>query len=173
MFDKAINELMILEGGDRFSNVKGDYPTRYGISEPVARAFGYKGDMRDLPKDIADAIYKKEYWDKMHLDEVSKLSYPIAFELFEAGVNLGTSVAVKFLQRALNLFREKSLTVDGILGNQTIHALQYAKGISLIDTEILLRIINSQQCVYYMEIAEVYLHKRKFFEGWVKHRVKI
>lgn len=60
-------------------------------------------------------FYKKEFWDKMRLDEVdSELK---ACELFVFGVNVDTVPAVRVLQRLLGV------VVDGIMGIQTLKAL--------------------------------------------------
>lgn len=60
-------------------------------------------------------FYKKEFWDKMRLDEVdSELK---ACELFVFGVNVDTVPAVRVLQRLLGV------VVDGIMGAQTLKAL--------------------------------------------------
>ena len=57
--------------------------------------------MRGLPRADAVAIYKRLYWLRPRLDEVVKRTDRIAEELFDTGVNMGPSVAVTFLQRAL------------------------------------------------------------------------
>lgn len=60
-------------------------------------------------------FYKKEFWDKMRLDEVdSELK---SCELFVFGVNVDTVPAVRVLQRLLGV------VVDGIMGAQTLKAL--------------------------------------------------
>lgn len=60
-------------------------------------------------------FYKKEFWDKMRLDEVdSELK---TCELFVFGVNVDTVPAVRVLQRLLGV------VVDGIMGAQTLKAL--------------------------------------------------
>ena len=51
--DDLIDSLIDREGG--YSNHPADRggPTNYGITEAVARAQGYRGHMRDLPRDEA------------------------------------------------------------------------------------------------------------------------
>ena len=60
-------------------------------------------------------FYKREFWDKMRLDEVE--SDLKASEVFIFGVNVDTKPAVRVLQRLLNV------TVDGVMGAQTLKAL--------------------------------------------------
>jgi len=60
-------------------------------------------------------FYKKEFWDKMRLDEVdSELK---SCELFVFGANVDTVPAVRVLQRLLGV------VVDGIMGQKTLKAL--------------------------------------------------
>lgn len=46
-------------------------------------------------------IYKKDYWDALHLDEVK--SEKIAYELFDTAVNMGVSKAIKLAQRTIGV----------------------------------------------------------------------
>ncbi|NEU35504.1 hypothetical protein GN156_33150, partial [bacterium LRH843] len=73
-------------------------PTKYGITESVARANGFKGNMKELPLDLAKAIYKKQYWTAPCFDLVNSISSTIAEELLDTGVNCGTGFAKPLLQ---------------------------------------------------------------------------
>jgi len=88
-FEKAFNHTVGVEGGysDHPSDRGGK--TMFGITEAVARSYGYSGDMRSMPLSTAKDIYSKKYWDKLNLDEVSKMSEPLAAKLFDIGVNMG------------------------------------------------------------------------------------
>ena len=88
------------EGG--YSNHPSDRggPTNYGITEAVARAHGYSGAMRNLPREEAAAIYRRLCWLRPRFDQVAKRSMAVAGELFDTGVNMGPAVAATFLQRA-------------------------------------------------------------------------
>ncbi|MDW7603780.1 glycosyl hydrolase 108 family protein, partial [Stenotrophomonas maltophilia] len=104
--------------------------TKYGITEAVARTNGFKGNMKDLPLDVAKAIYKKQYWTDPRFDQVNVISSLVAEELLDTGVNCGTGFAKPLLQRALNLLNNQGkagwpdLTVDGIYGPATLNALK-------------------------------------------------
>lgn len=87
--------------------------TNFGITQRVARANGYQGDMRSLPLATALAIYKKDYWDPIKADQ---LPDALRFHVFDAAVNSGPGQAVKWLQRAAGT------TQDGLIGPQTIAA---------------------------------------------------
>lgn len=57
--EEYLEELIKHEGGYVNNPADRGGATKYGITEAVARANGFKGNMRDLPLDVAKAIYKK------------------------------------------------------------------------------------------------------------------
>lgn len=61
--EQFLNELIQREGGYVNDPTDRGGATKYGITEAVARANGFKGNMRDLPLDTAKAIYKKTILD--------------------------------------------------------------------------------------------------------------
>ena len=116
-FDEAFVELLEHEGG--FSDHKDDPggKTQYGITEAVAREVGYRGDMRDLPVDLAKRIYLERYWKPVRGDE---LPDAVRYIVFDAAVNSGPKQSIMWLQRALGV------NDDGILGPKTMAALSAA-----------------------------------------------
>jgi lysozyme family protein len=112
-FDTAFDKLLKHEGG--FSDHAADPggKTRYGITEVVAREVGYRGEMRDLPIDLAKRIYKDKYWDACQAD---KLPSDVRYIVFDGAVNSGVGQSVKWLQRACGVLD------DGVVGPQTIQA---------------------------------------------------
>lgn len=129
-FDTAFNTLLKHEGG--FSDHPSDPggKTRYGITEAVAREAGYRGDMRELPIDLAKRIYKTRYWDAVRADELPEA---VRYAVFDAAVNSGPRQAILWLQRAVGV------KDDGIIGPQTLAAVRAA------DPERLLRRILAQR----------------------------
>src|SRR5881392_4133119 len=93
--DEMLAALVKREGGYVSNpNDKGG-PTRYGITQQTARAYGYIGDMRMLPIETAQQIYRKQYWVDPKFYDVS-LRYPrLAEKLFDTGVNMGPNVATR------------------------------------------------------------------------------
>lgn len=91
----------------------------WGVTADVARANGYAGRMRDLPRDTAKSIYRLRYWDAIRADE---LPDALRFEVFDAAVNSGTSQAVKWLQRVVGVVD------DGKIGPLTIAAANKIDG---------------------------------------------
>lgn len=69
-----IDGLIDREGGYVSHPANKGGPTCFGITEAVARANGYRGPMRQLPRDEAAAIYKRLYWLRPRFDEVARRS---------------------------------------------------------------------------------------------------
>ena len=154
--------------------------TKYGITEAVARANGYKAQMKDLPVDVAKAIYKKQYWTALRFDQVNTINSKVAEELLDTGVNCGVVFAKPLLQRALNLLNNQGkegwsdLAVDGIYGPATLSALKtYLAKCGKDGETALLRVLNILQGNRYIEIAERNPSQEKYFYGWVLNRVVV
>lgn len=153
--------------------------TKYGITERVARQHGYAGKMKDLPRPVAVNIYRKVYFTAPGFDKVYNLSQPISEEMFDTGVNMGTSIPAPWLQRCLNaLNREqvdyKDIEVDGKIGPATIGALRaYLNKRGAGGEKVILRLLNGLQAVRYLEIVEKRPASEAFLYGWVSNRVEI
>lgn len=169
-FDTAFKLIIATEG--KYVNHPDDKggETKYGITLQTARQNGYHGNMKDMTLDQAKAIYKSQYWDMMRLDDIAKLSESIAIELFECGVNMGVLTSSVFLQRALNVIPSIKLEVDGIIGTQTLKTLET---VCKLWMSSILKMINSQQCVRYMEIVERNPSQAIFLKGWINKRVSL
>lgn len=175
-----IDELIEREGGEQYTDHPSDRggPTRWGVTEQVARAFGYKGDMRELPREVAVQIYAERYWFQPRFNEVDGLSAKIAEEMFDTGVNMGQGVAGRFLQRALNTLNRRAkdypdIVVDGAIGRVTLYALSRYLARNGSKGELALwRMLNAQQSVRYMEISERDERQEDFQNGWQAHRVQ-
>ncbi|HET9352640.1 MAG TPA: glycosyl hydrolase 108 family protein, partial [Sphingomicrobium sp.] len=81
--DDLIDELIEREGG--YVNHPADRggPTRFGITEAVARAHGYAGPTALLPREEAADIYRRLYWLRPKFDEVASRAPRVAAELFD------------------------------------------------------------------------------------------
>src|SRR5687767_10092527 len=96
--ERMLDELVEREGGFVDHPADRGGATRYGITEAVARAHGYRGAMRQLPRAEALSIYRRLYWLRPRFDAVAERTPRIAAELFDTGVNMGPAVAATFLQ---------------------------------------------------------------------------
>lgn len=113
-FDTAFTRLLGHEGGYSDHAADPGGKTRYGITEAVARTAGYRGDMRELPLDLAKRIYRTEYWDAVKAEQ---LPPGVRYAVFDAAVNSGVGQSIKWLQRAAGV------TADGVIGPQTLGAV--------------------------------------------------
>lgn len=176
--DQLIDELIGREG--RYSNNASDAggPTMWGITETVARRHGYTGLMRDLPRARAALIYRDEYFVAPGFDQVYALSQPIAEEMFDTGVNMGTALPGPWLQRILNALNNHGkdypdIGVDGCIGPATISALRsFLNRRGAAGEKVILRALNCQQGVRYLDITEARGQNEDFYFGWLLNRVE-
>lgn len=115
-WQNAIDFVLSYEGGlvDNPSDPGGI--TNFGISSRSYPSL----DIRALNKDEASEIYRRDYWDTVHGDE---LPGPMAVAVFDSAVNQGAGTAKRMMQVALGV------TVDGVIGPKTIKAA-HDKGIN-------------------------------------------
>ena len=178
--DTQIEKLLTREGGYVNNPADRGGETNFGITERVARSFGYDGSMRNLTKSIAKSIYIKDYWTSPRFDKIYLISPLIAEELLDTGVNCGVPFTKPLLQRALNLLNNQGtngwvdLEPDGIYGNKTLIALKtYLNKRGKEGEVVLLRILNIFQGYRYIEITERRPTQEQFFYGWIANRIVI
>lgn len=176
-FDQAFVRTLGAEGG--YSNNPADPggKTLWGITEAVARAHGYNGIMSEMSMATAKGIYRDGYWDLLHLADIDKLSPAISAEMFDTAVNMGASVPVPFLQRALNAFNRQGkaypdMPVDGLVGARTIDALRrYLLARPTDGERVMLSVLNAQQGERYLKIVERRPASEDFVYGWFRNRI--
>lgn len=169
-----------------YANLKNDSggETMWGITEGTARKckylwakYGFNGNMRDMPIEMAYEIYAIRYWDEQSLDLVLEVSDKVAEELFDTGVNIGTHYPQTWLQRSLNVLNGQGkyyadLKVDGDIGPATSKALKaFHKRRGSEGLAILYSMLNGFQSVYYTELAERKETQEDFVYGWQRARV--
>lgn len=177
--DQLIDSVIAREGG--YVNNPNDRggPTNWGVTQQVARAYGYRGDMKTLPRATAAAIYKERYWTAPKFDQIAAVFPQIAHELFDTGINMGPATAGKFVQRVLNVCNRGAvdypdITADGIIGRMTIAAaegLKAKRGIAAGD--VLRAAVDGLQAARYVEIAEGNKSQETFAYGWLANRVGV
>lgn len=151
--------------------------TNWGITEAVARAHGWGGTMRDLPRGVALEIYRQRYWVGPRFDAVARYSHGVAEEMFDTGVNMGPGVAVMMLQRSLNALNRQQrdwadVVADRRVGPATLTALAGLLRVRGADGEaVLLKALNALQGARYIELAEARAANESFLHGWLMHRV--
>lgn len=70
--------------------------TKWGIS---ARSYPLV-DIKNLTREQAITIYKRDFWDKVHTDV---LPDALDYQLLDSAVNSGIDQSIRFLQRALGV----------------------------------------------------------------------
>ena len=175
--DNLIDEVIGREGG--YSNHPADRggATRWGVTEAVARAHGYRGDMRFYPREEAVAVYRRLYWLRPGFDRVAEHAPRVAAELFDTGVNMGPAVAVGFLQRALNALNRGAgdypdIAVDRRIGDRTIEALNaFIDRRGAAGEAVLLKALEALQGERYLRLAEERPANEAFLYGWLANRL--
>lgn len=173
-FERAVAHTLGIEGGYSDHPADRGGKTNWGITEAVAREAGYQGAMRSMPKAVALNIYRKLYWDRIGLDWVASVDADVAGEVFDTGVNMGVGIAVKMLQRVLNVLNRQGrdyqdLAIDGVAGPRTaaaIRALYAARGRA--GRAALLLYLGALQGARYVELAEGRPNNEAFVLGWAK-----
>lgn len=176
--ERVVGRIIEREGG--YVNHPSDRggATKYGITEAVARANGYRGDMRDMPEHLAWTIYLDRFWTGPGFDRIAILSHRIAEELADTGVNMGPSVAATWLQRWLTALNRRGLDypdliADGVIGPVTCAAVRsyFLKRGTAEGERVLLIALNCSQGHRYLELAEGRAANEDFLFGWLSERV--
>ncbi len=95
-FDTAFERLIGSEGG--YTSGEGDPggETNWGISKRTYPNL----NILTLTRDAAKEIYRRDFWNRIHADE---LYDGVAFQAFDFAVNSGIGTAVRYLQRAIGV----------------------------------------------------------------------
>ena len=151
-FDHAFDRLIGHEGGyvNHPSDPGGE--TMFGVTARVARAHGYDGPMRLLPRPKAKAIAKEAYWDRIKADQYDGA---IGYQVFDATFNHGIENAVRFLQRAVDV------ADDGNIGPVTVAAIK-----AMTVTDVLAR-FNAERLEFYTKLSTW----SDFGKGWARRIV--
>lgn len=172
-----IDEVIEREGGYSDHPADRGGPTNWGVTQAVARANGYAGDMRKMPRAVAETIYRKLYWEQPGYGFAAEIAPDVAAELFDTGVNMGPATATGFLQRALNALNRNQkdypdLKVDRLIGPRTLGALGAFMALRGKAGEgVLLKAVEALQGERYIALAESRPANEAFLYGWLANRI--
>ncbi|USU06345.1 N-acetylmuramidase [Sphingomonadaceae bacterium OTU29LAMAA1] len=172
-----VDQIIAREGGYVDHPADRGGATRWGITTAVARANGYHGAIRDLPRPVAAAIYETVYWRTPRFDRIALRAPALAAEMFDTGVNMGTAVATGFLQRALNALNRGAsdfadLTVDQMVGSHTLAALDaFLIRRGTPGERVLVKAIDALQGERYLSLTERRPANEAFLYGWLAERI--
>ena len=154
-FDEIIEQVLHHEGG--YVNDPKDLggETNFGIT----KRFYPDVDIKNLTKEGAKEIYKRDYWDKNKVESLPQNLWHIYFDMC---INMGRGTAVKILQRAANS-KGRNIGVDGGLGPATRKAL---KGVELDR-------VRAFRVKYYVDIITSKPEQEKFYLGWFRRATEV
>jgi lysozyme family protein len=176
--DKMIDGILDREGG--YVNHPSDPggATNFGITQRVARANGFQGDMRTLTKGQARNIYRREYIEKPGFTAIAEIDPIVAEEVIDSGVNAGQKRSALWFQQSLNVLNRRGkdyadIVEDGDIGPGTISAYRalIRKRGMVTAGRLMLRCLNGLQFAHYFNLAKGGTKFEDFMIGWVDSRI--
>ena len=161
--DAALEFTLPHEGG--YSNNPADSggPTNYGITQATAVRHGYAGNMKELPLEVAKAIYGAEYWPGLE----GVTSQAVASKIFDLRVNFGVSGGNRIAQTAVNELVDPPTAVDGRWGPDTLASINAA------DPGALLNELATAAAARYQAIVDADPSQETFLRGWMRRALDI
>ena len=168
-FDTAIKKVLKHEGGYIDHKNDGGMATKYGISLRFIRQSNTDldldgdgdidaDDIKKLTVEKAEEIYREKFWNPYNYDIITDPD--VATKIFDITVNAGPRQSHKLVQRACNT-RHKELDVDGLLGTQSLRA------INQIGKDLLPEICKIQ-ADFYKSLVEKKPELKVFLKGWLR-----
>lgn len=139
--------------------------TKYGISLRFLKSQGLDigdidgdgdidaDDIKALSPEAAAAIMKREFWDKLGLEDIKPLC---AMAVYDTAVNMGPSYARKMAQKALGV------TADGVWGQVTKAALRVCD-----DKKTAIAMCHIRRARYH-ELVKKNAKLSEFLRGWLR-----
>jgi len=153
-FFKSLEMVLHHEGG--FVDHKDDPggATNKGITHKtyadfLGRPLEDVNELKNIPEDHIQLIYKKGYWDKIKGDE---LPSGLDFCVFDWAVNSGPGRAAKALQKAV------MVSQDGVIGPMTLEAVKEYDPAELIES------ITGYREEFYRNLSTF----ETFGKGWLR-----
>lgn len=128
--------------------------TKYGITK---RSYPHL-DIRNLTKEQAIAIYKRDWWDRYSYGRINNLD--VATKVFDMAVHMGPYTAHRILQEAL-VWIGHSVKLDGIIGPETIKATNEA------NPERLLEALRYLSAMHFYQLVRANRKLEKYLVGWL------
>ena len=155
-FPSALAFVLKEEGG--YSNTPGDAggPTDFGVTQVVYTAYRAahglpNQSVSNISNSEVSDIYKSEYWDAVHGDQ---LPAGVDLAAFDSAVNNGPGTSAKLLQQAAGV------TADGSIGPATLAAVNAADPHAMANRMLDLR------AAYYRQICIAHPLDEEFLTGW-------
>jgi len=174
--DALIDALIDREGGYVNHHADCGGPTRRGITDGVARAQGYTGPMRDLPRAEAATIYCRIYWLRPAFDRIAARAAHCG-RTVRYRRHMGTAIATGVLQRARNALTARRATIPISWSTapsaraRCRHSTVLLKARGKGGVTVLLRAMEALQGERYIALAERRPSQEAFLYGWLANRI--
>lgn len=127
-FETLIKHVKNNEGGYEDKPEKIDQPTNMGIIQKTLDKYnekhpeyGFSSDLKQLTWQQAEQIYKELYYDEKRIVEINDLR--IAYAVMDMGAMTSPKNVGNIVQDSINKTLQDKVVKDGIIGNETIKAL--------------------------------------------------
>lgn len=176
----TLGALYVNEGGYVDNKHDRGGRTNFGVTESVARGFGYQGHMRDFPKHCsaekpicADLVYTTNYIDRPGYRPMAAIEPAVLDELVDSGVLHGPARSSQWFQQALNQWCGAKLVVDKRVGLGTIAAYQSCQAKLGVTTacRVMLNGMDAKQADFFHAIVANNPSQRVFLKGWLGRRI--
>lgn len=167
-FEAAIETVLAKEGGYVHDPDDAGGETNFGIS---TRRYP-EVDIASLTREQAIALYRRDFWNPLY-EHVG--GQALATKLLELTLHLphhdqrpyyeGDMRGVRLVQQALRSLGDRTVSVDGRFGPNTLQAVK------LESPQALLAAIRVEQCRYYLTLVQAAPEQGKFLGGWIRRAV--
>lgn len=151
-FAKAVSVVLRHEGGYVNDPADPGGETKYGISKRSYPDI----DIKALAYADAIEIYYRDWWFKYGYGRIK--DYDVALKVFDLSVNMGPRTAHKLLQQAITSSGGEALTIDGMIGPQTLAAVNSHPAPAFL------------LAAYKLNAIQYYVNRQKprFLAGWIR-----
>ena len=157
-FESCIDKVLKHEGGYVNDPTDMGGETNFGISKKAYPDV----DIKELTRDDAKAIYKKDYWKRY---KIEKMPEELRYIYFDMVLNMGYGNAAKVMQRTANAKNSASqrIQVDGKVGPATRKALKNVE----------LERVRSERVLYYARLVTKKPEQHRFWFGWFRRSLEV
>ena len=127
-FDDFNDKSRDAEGGYEDDPKKIDQPTNSGITGPTLKQynslhpnFNFPDNVKDLTSEQIYQIYKELFFENRRIDEIE--NERIGYAIYDMGIMSNFKNVVKMVQEAIKEVTDDKVSVDGVIGDETLKAL--------------------------------------------------
>ena len=163
--DRLIKNVLQREGGFVNHPVDRGGPTNFGITQKTLSQYLGRAatvhEVRELSRDVAEDIYRKDYYVAPGIDTLPERIQPF---VFDAAANHGPRRAIRFVQQVCNAAGFGALDVDGICGPNTRRVAAEADRVM---GDWFLAALVEERRNFYHTIVRADPSQKVFLDGWL------